>query len=172
MIDILMAVTSVASEKCDVIILFFFFQAEDGIRDFCLSRGLGDVYKRQCDKTTPGQLMAAGRLNIPTIVVACGYQQSGEYKGAHVDIEEAFLQAGYLASGGITLEDLTGMADNAVRSPGVCAGRGTANSMHIVCEALGMALPGASPVLANSARMMDYVRRSGERIVQMVWDDY
>jgi dihydroxy-acid dehydratase len=125
-----------------------------------------------CDKTTPGQLMAAGRLNIPTIVVACGYQQSGEYKGEHVDIEEVFLKAGYLASGGITLEDLTGMADNAVRSPGVCAGMGTANSMHIVCEALGMALPGGAPVLANSARMMDYVRRSGERIVQMVWDDY
>ena len=125
-----------------------------------------------CDKTAPGQLMAAGRLNIPTIVVVCGYQQSGEYKGAHVDIEEVFLKAGYLASGGITLEDLTGMADNAVRSPGVCAGMGTANSMHIVCETLGMALPGAAPVLANSARMMDYVRRSGERIVQMVWDDY
>ena len=125
-----------------------------------------------CDKTAPGQLMAAGRLNIPTIVVVCGYQQSGEYKGAHVDIEEVFLKAGYLASGGITLEDLTGMADNAVRSPGVCAGMGTANSMHIVCETLGMALPGAAPVLANSARMMDYERRSGERIVQMVWDDY
>jgi dihydroxy-acid dehydratase len=125
-----------------------------------------------CDKTTPGQLMAAGRLNVPTIVVVCGYQSSGEYKGEHVDIEEVFLKAGYLASGGITLEDLTGMADNAVRSPGVCAGMGTANSMHIVCEALGMALPGAAPVLANSAKMMDYVRRSGERIVQMVWDDY
>ena len=124
-----------------------------------------------CDKTTPGQLMAAGRLNIPTIVAVCGYQQSGEYKGEPVDIEEVFLKAGYLASGGITLEDLTGMADNAVRSPGVCAGMGTANSMHIVCEALGLALPGAAPVLANSARMMDYVRRSGERIVQMVWDD-
>jgi dihydroxy-acid dehydratase len=124
-----------------------------------------------CDKTAPGQLMAAGRLNIPTIVVVCGYQQSGEYKGAHVDIEEVFLKAGYLASGGITLEDLTGMADNAVRSPGVCAGMGTANSMHIVCEALGMTLPGAAPVLANSAKMMDYARRSGERIVQMVWDD-
>ena len=124
-----------------------------------------------CDKTTPGQLMAAGRLNIPTIVVVCGYQSSGEYKGEHVDIEEVFLKAGYLASGGITLEDLTGMADNAVRSPGVCAGMGTANSMHIVCEALGMTLPGAAPVLANSAKMMDYARRSGERIVQMVWDD-
>jgi dihydroxy-acid dehydratase len=125
-----------------------------------------------CDKTTPGQLMAAGRLNVPSIVVVCGYQQSGEYKGEHVDIEEVFLKAGYLASGGITLEDLTGMADNAVRSPGVCAGMGTANSMHIVCEALGMTLPGAAPVLANSAKMMDYARRSGERIVQMVWDDY
>ena len=126
-----------------------------------------------CDKTAPGgHELAAGRLNIPTIVVVCGYQQSGEYKGAHVDIEEVFLKAGYFASGGITLEDLTGMADNAVRSPGVCAGMGTANSMHIVCETLGMALPGAAPVLANSARMMDYVRRSGERIVQMVWDDY
>ena len=124
-----------------------------------------------CDKTTPGQLMAAGRLNIPTLVVVCGYQQSGEYRGAHVDIEEVFLKAGYLASGGISLEDLTGMADNAVRSPGVCAGMGTANSMHIVCEALGMTLPGAAPVLANSARMMDCVRRSGERIVRMVWDD-
>ena len=125
-----------------------------------------------CDKTAPGQLMAAGRLNVPSIVVVCGYQQSGEYKGEHVDIEEVFLKAGYLASGGITLEDLTGMADNAVRSPGVCAGMGTANSMHIVCEALGMTLPGAAPVLANSAKMMDYARRSGERIVQMVWDDY
>jgi dihydroxy-acid dehydratase len=125
-----------------------------------------------CDKTTPGQIMAAGRLNIPTIVVVCGYQQSGEYRGEHVDIEEVFLKAGYLASGGITLEDLTGMADNAVRSPGVCAGMGTANSMHIVCEALGMALPGSAPVAANSKKMMDAVRRSGGRIVQMVWDDF
>jgi dihydroxy-acid dehydratase len=124
-----------------------------------------------CDKTTPGQLMAAGRLNVPTIVVVCGYQQSGEYRGEHVDIEEVFLKAGYLASGGITLEELTGMADNAVRSPGVCAGMGTANSMHIVCEALGMALPGSAPVAANSPKMMEQVRNAGTRIVQMVWDD-
>src|SRR5205814_4743996 len=112
------------------------------------------------------------RLNIPTIVVVCGYQRSGEYKGEHVDIEEVFLKSGYVASGRVTVEDLTGMADVAVQSPGVCAGMGTANSMHIVCEALGMALPGSAPVLANSPKMMDFVRRSGERIVQMVWDDY
>ena len=102
-----------------------------------------------CDKTTPAQLMAAGRFNIPTILVICGYQPSGEYKGKHVDIEEVFLKSGYVASGGITVEDLTGMADDAVRGPGVCAGMGTANSMHIVCEALGMALPGSAPVAAQ-----------------------
>jgi len=124
-----------------------------------------------CDKTTPGQLMAAGRLNIPTIVVVCGYQQSGRYRGEHIDIEEVFLKSSYVASGGVSLEEITEMADNAVRGPGVCAGMGTANSMHIVCEALGMSLPGGAPVLANSPKMMDYVRRAGERIVQMVWDD-
>ena len=54
----------------------------------------------------------------------------------------------------ITLDELTGMADVAVQSPGVCAGMGTANSMHIVCEALGMALPGSAPVAAGSPKML------------------
>jgi dihydroxy-acid dehydratase len=131
----------------------------------------GMVCLASCDKTTPGQIMAAGRLNIPTIVVVCGYQQSGEYRGEHVDIEEVFLKSGYIASGGITLDDLTGMADVAVRSPGVCAGMGTANSMHVVCEALGMAFPGSSPVAANSPKMMGHVRQAGARIVEMIWQD-
>lgn len=131
----------------------------------------GMVCLASCDKTTPGQIMAAGRLNIPSIMVICGYQPSGEYQGKHVDIEEVFLQAGHVASGAISIRDLTGMSDNAVLGPGVCAGMGTANSMHIVCEALGMALPGSAPVLANSPRMMELVRHAGDRIVQMVWDD-
>ena len=64
------------------------------------------------------------------------------------------------------------MADDAMRSPGVCAGMGTANSMHIVCEALGMALPGSAPV-ARQQREDDRPTcvRPGARIVQMVWDD-
>lgn len=131
----------------------------------------GMVTLASCDKTTPGQLMAAGRLDIPSLVVICGYQQSGEYRGKHVDIEEVFLKSGYVASGGITVEELKEMADAAVRSPGVCAGMGTANSMHIVCEALGMALPGSAPIAAGSARMTAYVRRAGARIVEMVWED-
>jgi dihydroxy-acid dehydratase len=131
----------------------------------------GMVALASCDKTTPGQLMAAGRLNIPTIVVICGYQASGEYRGQHVDIEEVFLKSGYLASGKITFEDLRGMADVAVRSPGVCAGMGTANSMHVVCEALGMSLPGSAPVAAMSPKMTSYMREAGARIVEMVWQD-
>jgi dihydroxy-acid dehydratase len=68
-------------------------------------------------------------------------------------------------------EELREMADNAIRGPGVCSGMATANSMHIVCEALGMSLPGSAPVAANSEAMFDYARRSGSRIVQMVLDD-
>jgi dihydroxy-acid dehydratase len=131
----------------------------------------GMICLSSCDKTPPGQLMAAGRLDIPTIVVVCGYQKSGEYRGEHVDIEEVFLKSGYVASGGITVEELADMADAAVKSPGVCAGMGTANSMHIVCEALGMTLPGAAPVLANSPRMFEIARQSGRRIVLMVSED-
>jgi dihydroxy-acid dehydratase len=131
----------------------------------------GMVCLASCDKTTPGQLMAAGRLDIPTIVVICGYQRSGEYRGEHVDIEDVFLKSGYIASGGITLDELAGMADVAIRSPGVCAGMGTANSMHTVCEALGMALPGSAPVAAMSAKMMDHARAAGARIVAMIDED-
>jgi dihydroxy-acid dehydratase len=131
----------------------------------------GMVCLASCDKTTPGQLMAAGRLNIPSIVVICGYQGSGEYRGEHVDIEDVFLKSGYVASGRITLEELSGMADVAVQTPGVCAGMGTANSMHTVCEALGMTLPGSAPVAAMSPKMTANARAAGERIVEMVWRD-
>jgi dihydroxy-acid dehydratase len=124
-----------------------------------------------CDKTTPGQLMAAGRLNIPTIAVICGYQASGVWRGQHVDIEDVFLKSGYLASGRITLEELGEMADVAVQGPGVCAGMGTANSMHSVCEALGMTLPGSAPVAAMSPKMLEHAKDAGARIVEMVWQD-
>jgi dihydroxy-acid dehydratase len=128
----------------------------------------GMVTLASCDKTTPGQLMAAGRLDIPTIVVGCGYQPTGVYKGEHVDFEDVFLYAGHVASGAMTVEELAAMARVAVGGPGVCAGMGTANSMHIATEALGMALPGSTPVLANSPKMFADAQRAGRRIVEMV----
>lgn len=131
----------------------------------------GMVCLTSCDKTVPGQLMAAARIDIPTLMVACGYQPSGEYNGRHVDIEDVFVGAMHAQMGRLPHEELVGMSREAIRGPGVCSGMGTANSMHIACEALGMALPGSTPVAANSERMFDVVRRAGARIVQMVWED-
>lgn len=131
----------------------------------------GMVCLTSCDKTVPGQLMAAARLNIPTLLVPCGYQPSGEYRGHHMDIEEVFIGAMHAVTGNLPVEELVGMSREAIRGPGVCSGLGTANSMHIVCEALGMALPGSAPVAALSPKMMADVRAAGTRIVQMVLDD-
>ena len=131
----------------------------------------GMICLTSCDKTVPGQLMAAARTNIPTLMVPCGYQPSGVFNNHHVDIEEVFLGAGHYVAGKIGFDELLGMSENAIRGPGVCSGMGTANSMHIVCEALGMALPGSAPVLANSERMFDFVRAAGARIVAMVNED-
>lgn len=131
----------------------------------------GMVCLTSCDKTVPGQLMAAARLNVPTILVPCGYQASGEFKGEHVDIEEVFIQSMHAQIGSTPVDDVIAMSRCAIRSPGVCSGLGTANTMHVVCEALGLALPGSAPVAALSPKMFDDARAAGGRIVQMVWDD-
>jgi len=124
-----------------------------------------------CDKTAPGQLMAAARLNIPTIIVACGYQPSGSYGGRHCDIEDVFAAAGHVANGQLDPAELTAMSENAILGPGVCPGVGTANTMHMACEALGMALPGSTPVRANSTPMWAAVEQAAERIVAMVGEN-
>jgi dihydroxy-acid dehydratase len=131
----------------------------------------GMVCLASCDKTVPGQIMAAARLNIPSLIVPCGYQASGEYKGKHVDIEEIFVGAMHALTGHLDKEELVAMSREAIRTPGVCSGMGTANSMHIATEALGMALSGSTPVAAMSEKMMKDVRLAGERIVRMVLDD-
>jgi dihydroxy-acid dehydratase len=131
----------------------------------------GMICLSSCDKTPPAHMMAAGRFNIPTILVIGGYQPSGDWHGKHVDIEDVFMGSVRTSFGKLSLEELRGMADNAIRGPGVCSGMATANSMHVACEAIGMALPGSAPVLANSPRMIEFARRSARRIVQMVLDD-
>jgi dihydroxy-acid dehydratase len=131
----------------------------------------GMVCLSSCDKTTPAHLMAAGRLDLPTIVIGCGYQPSGRYRGEHVDFEDVFLYAGHVASGKMTVDELAEMSSCAITGPGVCAGMGTANSMHIAAEALGMALPGSTPVLANGPRMWETVAQAGKRILELVAED-
>ncbi|HSW05036.1 dihydroxy-acid dehydratase [Aquabacterium sp.] len=144
----------------------------------------GMICLTSCDKTVPGQLMAAARLNIPTLLLPCGYQASGEYQGRHCDIEDVFIGAMHVTTGALDRETLVGMSREAIRSPGVCSGMGTANSMHIVCEALGMALPGSAPIAASDAaaapgaggvalnpKLLAQARTAGARIVQMVAED-
>lgn len=128
----------------------------------------GMICLTSCDKTPPAHLMAAGRLNIPTLLVIGGYQGSGMLDGHHVDIEDVFLKSAGVASGVVKVDDLHAMTENAIRGPGVCSGMGTANSMHIVCEALGMTIAGAAPVLANSPKMFADAAAAGTRIVEMV----
>lgn len=124
-----------------------------------------------CDKTTPAHLMATARLNIPSIVVPCGYQLGGHCGGREVDIEEVYKAVGTVATGRMTVDELESWTKVAIQGPGVCAGLATANSMHIMAEALGMALPGTTPIRAGSAKLFDVARRAGRRIVELVAED-
>lgn len=131
----------------------------------------GMVCLSSCDKTAPAHLMAAARLNVPSILVIGGYQACGRLHNRPVDIEDVFESAGELATGHLTIKDIEEMCEVAVRSPGVCAGMGTANTMHIMAEAIGMTLPGSAPVAASSARMRELAREAGRRVVAMVDED-
>lgn len=131
----------------------------------------GMVCLTSCDKTPPGHLMAAMRLNIPTILVIGGYQASGMIGDDHVDIEDLFSGGVREALGGAMKHSVADMTKQAVRGPGVCAGMATANTMHCVVEALGMCMPGSAPVRANSEKMFAFARDAGRRIVGMVEED-
>lgn len=131
----------------------------------------GMICLTSCDKTPPGHLMAAARLDIPTILVIGGYQQAGEIDGEPVDVEDVWSGQIGERFGKKPKFPVAQMAENAIMGPGVCAGMATANTMHSVVEALGMALPGHAPVRANSPKMQDNARAAARRIVEMVQED-
>jgi len=124
-----------------------------------------------CDKTTPAHLMAAGRLDIPTIVIPCGYQHSGLAEGREADIEEIFLRASKAAVTGEPTDELELLAEDAILGPGVCAGLATANSMHILAEAIGLAMPGSAPVRALSDKMWADVRAAAVALASLIEND-
>jgi dihydroxy-acid dehydratase len=128
----------------------------------------GMVCLSSCDKTAPAHMMAAARLDVPSILVIGGYQACGHINGKKVDIEDVFESVGELASGAISIKDISDMCEVAIQGPGVCAGMGTANTMHIMAEAMGMALPGSAPVAARSEQMKHFAREAGHRIVDLV----
>ncbi|MBI2272570.1 MAG: dihydroxy-acid dehydratase [Bacteroidetes bacterium] len=131
----------------------------------------GMILLSSCDKTTPAHIMAAARLNVPAIVVPCGYQLGGNCNGKAVDIEEVYKGVGTLLTGKMTLDDMKDWTRCAIQGPGVCAGLATANSMHCMAEALGMALPQTTPVRAGSDRLKQIIRTAGAKIMELVEQD-
>lgn len=131
----------------------------------------GMVCLTSCDKTPPGHLMAAMRLNIPTLLVIGGYQPAGEIDGDPVDIEDLFSGGVEESFGIFGKHRVDDIVPQAVRGPGVCQGMATANTMHCVVEALGMCVAGSAPVRANSDKMFADARAAGARIVEMVLQD-
>lgn len=132
----------------------------------------GLVLLTACDKITPGMLMAAGRLDIPCIVVTVGPMLAGRYKGRKTDlVKDAFEALAQCQSGKICKEELTEMELCACPGVGSCAGLYTANTMACVTEAIGMSLPGCGTSLAVSSKKRMIAYESGERIVELVRDN-
>lgn len=128
----------------------------------------GMVLLSSCDKTTPAHLMAAARLDLPSVVVIGGYQRGGTYAGCSVDIDTVYESVGAVGAGQMSVCQLGELADQAIQGPGVCAGLATANTMHCLAEALGMTIPGSAPIRANSEKMLSKAVEAGARIVKMV----
>src|SRR4051794_36345276 len=121
-----------------------------------------------CDKSLPGMLMAAARLNLPSVFLYGGSILPGEYKGQALDIVSVFEAVGAHAAGTMSDEDLRGIECNACPSEGSCAGMFTANTMASVAEALGMSLPGSSSAPAPDHRRDDFAFESGKAVMRLL----
>jgi len=128
----------------------------------------GLVLLTNCDKITPGMLMAAARIDIPTIVVTAGPMHSGNYRGNRVNLISAFEAVGKVRKGEMSETELAELEVCACPGPGSCQGMYTANTMACVTESLGMSLPGCATALAVSGEKRRIAFDSGKRIVSMV----
>ena len=131
----------------------------------------GVVLLSNCDKITPGMMMAAARLDIPSIVVTGGPMRSGLYKGRKVDVTAIFEAVGELSAGKIGMEELKQIEDRAFPGCGSCNGMYTANTMACVAESIGLSLPGCATALAVSSSRARIAKKSGKRIVGLVKED-
>jgi len=143
----------------------------DSVESVCQAHQLdGIVLLTNCDKITPGMIMAAVRLNIPAIVVTAGPMLSGRY---HYDKKLAFVHDTFEAlarakKGDITAKELSCLEQEACPGQGSCQGLYTANTMACLTETMGMSLAGCGTALAGMARKRRIAQDSGERIVELV----
>jgi dihydroxy-acid dehydratase len=129
----------------------------------------GLVLLTNCDKITPGMLMAAARVNIPSIVVTAGPMLSGHLKGRRLSlVNDTFEAIGKYKKGLITDEELEVLEECACPGAGSCQGMYTANTVACITEALGMSLEGCATALAVSSKKKRIAFESGRRIVELI----
>ena len=128
----------------------------------------GSVTFAGCDKSLPGMLMAAARLDLANVFVYAGSILPGRVDGKDVTIQDAFEGVGACALGRITRDQLDEIERQACPGEGACGGMFTANTMASVGEALGMSLPGSAAPAAVDRRRDEYAFRSGEAVVELL----
>lgn len=128
----------------------------------------GLVFIPNCDKIVPGMLMAAARLNIPSIFISGGPMLVGKKNGQVLDLNSVFEAVGALNAGKITEKELEEIEDNACPGCGSCSGMFTANSMNCLTEALGMGLPGNGSIPAVYAKRRRLAKEAGMKILELI----
>jgi dihydroxy-acid dehydratase len=131
----------------------------------------GWVGVTNCDKITPGMLMAAGRVNIPAVMVTGGPMEPGEYKGRKIDLISIFEAIGSYKNGDLSKKELIEIEKNSCPGAGACAGLFTANSMACMTEALGLSIPGSATVHATDKRKEEIAYQTGKLIIDLVKKD-
>ena len=124
-----------------------------------------------CDKNVPGLLMAAARLNIPTIFVSGGPMLAGKVNGCKTSLSSLFEAVGAQAAGKITIDELTEFEEKACPTCGSCSGMYTANSMNCLTEAIGMALPGNGTIPAVYSERLRLAKHAGMKIMELLERD-
>ena len=122
-----------------------------------------------CDKITPGMLMAAMRLNIPTVFVSGGPMEAGEWNGRHLDLIDAMVKS---ADASVGDEEVAQIESHSCPGCGCCSGMFTANSMNCLNEAIGLALPGNGTILATHANRALLFKEAAELIVKNAYKYY
>ena len=122
-----------------------------------------------CDKITPGMLMASMRLNIPTIFVSGGPMEAGNNNGQALDLIDAMVMA---ADDNVADEDVLAVEQNACPTCGSCSGMFTANSMNCLNEAIGLALPGNGTIVATHANRKKLFEEAASKIVDLAYRHY
>ena len=124
-----------------------------------------------CDKNVPGLLMAAARLNIPTIFVSGGPMLAGKIKGQKKSLSSMFEAVGSVAAGTMTMEELCEFEEKVCPTCGSCSGMYTANSMNCLTEALGMGLKGNGTIPAVYSERIRLAKHAGMKIMELVEKD-